>query len=89
VVGSLVVVRQKYPSSVASKDPGRGRQLLLPRHCECLEGFASAIIMYYLCGRRGSLGISTRNKFLQKNTGSFFLKVTNTSPVVVRSGTTR
>lgn len=38
VVGSLVVVWQRYLSSVANKDPGRGRRLLLPWNCECLEG---------------------------------------------------
>ena len=38
MVGSLVVVRQKYMSSVANKDPGRGRRLLIPWHCEYLEG---------------------------------------------------
>jgi hypothetical protein len=38
VVGSLVVVRQRYLSSVANEDPGRGRRLQLPWNCECLEG---------------------------------------------------
>jgi hypothetical protein len=38
VVGSLVVVRQRYLSPVANQDPGRGRRLQLPWNCECLEG---------------------------------------------------
>jgi len=37
VVGSLVVVRQRYLSPVANQDPGRGRRLQLPWNCECLE----------------------------------------------------
>jgi hypothetical protein len=44
VVRSLVVVRQKYPSSVASKDPGRGRRLLLSWHFECLEGLRRPLL---------------------------------------------